>query len=243
MRYGLAILLMLALFAEASAASPIRAATIDRDPFGFRDADGTAQGVSVDVFRLVANRLGRPLEVQFGEVDEISDGILTARIDLAVMYAHPELDRATICVGPLMEIATGVLTQRPLRDYADLSGLTIGYIAATPVDVRFDADAELKKVPFRTVADAFAAYVGGSVDAIAGPLQYLFYQAPQYAARKGELFHVLPLQNRRMWLYVRTAAFSAAERDTIARSVADMLEGNMIESFSDHYFGARVGLR
>jgi polar amino acid transport system substrate-binding protein len=234
---------MLALGAEPSAAAPIRAATVDRDPFGFRDASGTAQGVSVDVFRLIASRLGRPLDVQFEQVDEISDGILTARVDLAVMYAHPELDRVALPIGPLMEIANGVLAQRPLRDYAELSGLKIGYVAATPVDARFDTDTALTKVAFATVDDAFAAYVDGSVDAIAGPLQYLFYQAPQYAARKGELFHVMPLQSRRMWLYVRTAAFSAAERDIIARAVQDMLEGEMIESFSDHYFGARVETR
>ena len=35
-----------------------------------------------------------------------------------------------------------------------------------------------------SVADAFGAYLDGSIDAIAGPLQYLFYQAPHYAARK-----------------------------------------------------------
>jgi polar amino acid transport system substrate-binding protein len=234
---------MLALSGEASAASSIRAATIDRDPFGFRDADGVAQGVSVDVYRLVAQRLGRPLDVEFDRIDEITDGIRAARIDLAVMYSHSELDADAIAIGPVMEIATGVLSQSPLRDYAELSGLRVGYVDATPVDVRFDADAALVKVPFPTVLEAFAAYVAGSIDAIAAPLQYLFYQAPQLAARKGKLFHVLPLQSRQMWLYVRTAAFSDAERAIIVHSVEDMLEANMIDSFSDHYFGTRVGAR
>ena len=243
MRFGIVFVLMLTACAEASAAGSIRAATVERDPFGFRDPDGAAQGVSVDVYKLVASRLGRALDVQFADVATISDDIRSARIDVAVMYEHPELADSAIAMGPLMDIATGVLTQAQLRDYADLAGLRIGCIDATPVDARFDADATLIKIPFPTVRAAFDAYLAGSIDAIAGPLQFLFYQAPQYAARKGELFHVLPLPNRRMWLYVRTAAFDENERAIIARSVDDMIEADMIENFSEHYFGDRVSMQ
>ncbi len=49
------------------AAPAIHAATVDRNPFGFLDASGVPQGVSVDVYRLIAERLGRPLQVEFGE--------------------------------------------------------------------------------------------------------------------------------------------------------------------------------
>src|SRR5262249_25415726 len=140
-------LLMLALCEGASAAPSIHAATIDRDPFGFRDAHGTAQGVSVDVYRLVAERLGRPLDVEFGAVDTIPAGICEARLALAVMYTHHDLDAAAVAIGPVMEIANGVLTQTPLRDYAELSGKRVGYVVATPFDARFDSDAALVKVP------------------------------------------------------------------------------------------------
>jgi ABC-type amino acid transport substrate-binding protein len=243
-------LLSFALSAVASAASTIaapslapptiHAATIDRNPFGFLDASGVAQGVSVDVYRLIAERLGRPLHVEFGRVDQIVVGIGAATVDLAVMFQHDELGASAVALGPLMEVPTGVLARTLLSGYDDLSGLRIGYVEATPFDERFESDASLTKVAFSSVSAAFGAYVDGSIDAIAGPLQYLFYQAPHYAARNGTLFKVLLLQNRAMWLYVRTAAFTATERAVIANSIDQMIETNMIESFSDHYFGSRA---
>jgi ABC-type amino acid transport substrate-binding protein len=230
---------------EASAAPPvppvIHAATIDRDPFGFRDADGNAQGISVDVYRLIATRLGRPLNVEFDAVDRITGGILAARIDIAVMFPHPELIDAAVAVGPVIDVQTGVLTRTRVARYEELSGMRVGYVDATPFDERFEADKTLKKVPFADAVAAFRAYEAGSIDAIAGPLQYLYYQAPQYAARKGELFQVFALRNREMWLYVRTAAFTDAERAAIAGAIDEMIEANMIEGFSEHYLGSRVG--
>jgi len=237
---SIANLLAVVLCTDASAASSIQAATIDRNPFGYRDAEGTPQGVSVDVYRLVASRLGRVLNVEFAGVDQIEAGILDARIDLAMMFHHPELDSAAVAIGPLIEVPAGVLTHASLTRYEDLSGLRIGYVDATPFDERFEADTALTRVAFPNALDAFAAYVAGSIDAMAGPLQYLFYQAPEFAARKGTLFQVFPLQNREMWLYVPTAAFTEAERAVIARAIEQMIEANMIESFSDHYFGMRA---
>jgi len=238
-------LLAIVLCAEPSAApsvpSNIHAATIERDPFGFRDATGNAQGISVDVYRLVATRLGRPLNVEFAQVDQIIDGILAARIDIAVMFPHPELANAAIAVGPVIDVQTGVLTRTRMARYEDLSRLRIGYVDATPFDERFEADTTLTKIAFADAVAAFRAYEDGSIDAIAGPLQYLYYQAPQYAARKGELFQVLALSDREMWLYVRTAAFTDAERLAIAGAVDEMIEANMIEGFSEHYLGSRVG--
>jgi ABC-type amino acid transport substrate-binding protein len=225
------------------AAPAIHAATIDRNPFGFVDAKGVPQGVSVDVYRLVAERLGRPLHVDFDRVERITAGLATAKFDLAIMFQHDELAATTIALGPLLEVPTGVLARTPLSGYHQLGGLRIGYIEATPFDDRFESDAALTKVAFPSVAHAFSAYVDGSIDAIAGPLQYLFYQAPEYAARNGTLFKVLLLQNRAMWLYVRTAAFSESERAVITRSIDQMIETNMIESFSDHYFGTRTDVR
>jgi ABC-type amino acid transport substrate-binding protein len=224
----------------AIAAPAIHAATVDRNPFGFLDASGVPQGVSVDVYRLIAERLGRPLQVEFGRVDQIVVGITAATVDLAVMFQHDELAASAIALGPVIDVPTGVLARTLLSGYGELSGLRIGYVEATPFDERFESDASLTKVAFSDVSDAFGAYVEGSIDAIAGPLQYLFYQAPQYAARNGTLFKVLLLQNRAMWLSVRTAAFTEDERAVIARSIDQMIETKMIESFSDHYIGSRA---
>ncbi len=250
MHRGILSLLALVLCTDASAASApisesavaVRAATLDRNPFGFRDEDGTPHGVSVDVFRVVANRLGRSLDVTFAGVGDISAGFFDGSIDLAVMFQHAELDGVATALGPIMEVSTGVLSQTALTCYEDLTGLRVGYVEETPFDERFDTDTSITKVPFASAAEVFDAYAGGAIDAIVGPLQYLFYQAPEYAAQSGTLFQVLPLQNRKMWLYVRTSAFTDAELSIIARSVDDMIEANMIESFSDHYFGSRVSV-
>jgi len=226
--------------APTIAAPTICAATLDRNPFGFLDAEGAPQGVSVDVYRLIAERLGRPLRVQFGAPDQTIAGIHQATVDLAIMFRHDDLATSAVALGPLIEVPTGVLARTALARYAQLTGLRIGYLEATPFDERFESDATLTKVPFPSVVDAFSAYLDGSIDAIAGPLQLLFYQAPHYAARNGTLFKVSLLQTRAMWLYVRTAAFSDAERAAIAQSIDEIIETNMIESFSDHYFGTRV---
>jgi ABC-type amino acid transport substrate-binding protein len=234
------IVLSFVLCANVSAASAIHSATIDRDPFGYREADGTPAGISVDIYRLVGARLGRTVDVEFANAPQIAAGVLQGHIDLAVMFEHPELDPAAVAVGPVLEVPTGVLTRTPLAHYEDLSGLRIGYVQATPFDDRFDADTALTKIAFANVHDAFSAYVAGSIDAIAGPLQYLFYQAPEYAARTGTLFHVLPLQIRHMWLYVRTAAFTDSERAAIVTAIQQMQEANMVESFSARYLARRV---
>ncbi len=235
-------LTLLALCSVTSAASAptICAATLDRNPFGFLDVKGAPQGVSVDVYRLIAERLGRPLRVQFGAPDQTIAGIQEATVDLAIMYQHDDLATSAVALGPLIEVPTGVLARSTLARYEELTGLRIGYLEATPFDERFESDTTLTKVPFPSVAEAFGAYLDGSIDAIAGPLQLLFYQAPHYAARNGTLFKVSLLQTRAMWLYVRTAAFSDAERAAIAQSIDEIIETNMIESFSDHYFGTRA---
>jgi len=105
---SVAIALTFVLCANVSAASAIHSATIDRDPFGYREADGTPQGLSVDIYRLVAARLGRTVEVEFANAAQITTGILQGHIDLAVMFEHPELDPAAVAVGPVLEVPTGV---------------------------------------------------------------------------------------------------------------------------------------
>lgn len=88
-----------------------------------RDAAGAARGVSVDLAREAARRLGLPIElVQFTSAGSVVDAVKAGRVDLAFVAIDPvrAMDIAYTAPYVIIEGAYMVRNDSPLRDNAEV---------------------------------------------------------------------------------------------------------------------------
>ena len=88
-----------------------------------RDAAGAAQGVSVDLAREAARRLGLPIElVQFTSAGSVVDAVKAGRVDLAFVAIDPvrAMDIAYTAPYVIIEGAYMVRNDSPLRQNAEV---------------------------------------------------------------------------------------------------------------------------
>ncbi len=81
--FRLALVLSLAYANLAAAEPPLRAGVLDdAPPYVMKDAHGALTGFAIDLFRLVAVRMQRPIEFNTASQRELYDGLQHARYDV-----------------------------------------------------------------------------------------------------------------------------------------------------------------
>ena len=74
-----------AIGAEPPEAAPLRVAVYDVAPYGYANPDGSISGISVDLWRRVAERLERQFKlIPVSEMESILSGLEQGRFDAAI---------------------------------------------------------------------------------------------------------------------------------------------------------------
>jgi polar amino acid transport system substrate-binding protein len=156
-------------------------------------SDGQPRGVSVDLARELARRLGVPLDfVTFDGAGKVFDALKTQSWDLAFLAIDP-VRAAEIDFSPPYVVIEGtylVAADSPLRTIEDLdrSGIRIAVGRGSAYDLylsRSLKSAEIVRAP--TSAEAIALFRTGKLDAVAGVRQPLIA-----AAKSDPALRVIP---------------------------------------------------
>jgi len=133
-----ALLLLLLLVASVTAAEPLRVGMdMSYPPFEMRDPQGQPAGVSVDLARMIGEKLGRPVEFQNLPFEGLIPSLKTGRVDmiLSSMTATPERAVAVDFSDPYLKTGLCLLVGKDsgITSAADLNqpGKRITVVKAT----------------------------------------------------------------------------------------------------------------
>ena len=91
--------------AEEHETGPLRIAVYDVPPYGYVDTDGSISGVSVDLWRRVAERMEREFKlIPVSDMESILGGLEQGRFDAAIgaITITPEREeRVDFCIPPI----------------------------------------------------------------------------------------------------------------------------------------------
>ena len=164
------------------------AVLIDDPPYGSVDEDGKPQGIDIDVARLLAQRMGVPLDMVTVTGPNRIPYLLTGKVDIlaAALGIVPERAKIVTFSHPYSGFSTFLYGKKdvPMRSFADLKGLSIGVPRANTADLtiskkappgteilRFDDDASVQQALLSGQVDAVSASVTSMpiLEKLAGP--------------------------------------------------------------------------
>ncbi len=139
-------------------------------PFGFLDAKGQPAGISIDLWKLLAQKLRLQVEFVPAQFADLLGGIKSGRLDsLAGVFPLPERRAYADFSQPWLDIGTYIWTSparaKRIKGLADLQGLRVGAVRDDSGQVLAQA-AGLEVTPFPDYAPAVEALAAGQVEAI-----------------------------------------------------------------------------
>ena len=145
---------------------------IDVPPYGSVGEDGKPQGIDIDVARLLAQRLGLPLDMVAVTGPNRIPYLLSGKVDMLVAALGIVPDRAKLVdfSHPYSGFSTFLYGKKdvPMRSFADLKGLSVGVPRANTADLTISRKAPPGTEILRFADDASVqqALLSGQVDAV-----------------------------------------------------------------------------
>lgn len=145
------------LFAQPAAQSAgvkLRAGvTEDAAPFVLRDSQGRLTGFTVELFRLIAARMGRPIDFAAAPMADLADGLRRNRFDVlpGPISANPDRAAEMLLTEGYMwsEFQFGARSSEPVGSLADLRGRRVA--VRTPSAYAGWAERNAQRYGFSTV--------------------------------------------------------------------------------------------
>ncbi len=140
MRHSSLTFLACLLALRAGAAEPaLRAGVLaDAAPFVVKGADGRLTGFTVELFRLIAAQMGRPIEFQTGTQPALQAMLAKAELDVlpGPISATPDQAAEMLLTEGYAssEYQFGARTGEPIRSFADLKGRRLAVRAGSPYE-------------------------------------------------------------------------------------------------------------
>jgi ABC-type amino acid transport substrate-binding protein len=158
----------------------------DYPPFGFVDAKGQAQGMSVDFWNLMASQLGFKVKFHPTLFTKQLEGLKSGQFDsLAGIFPLEERKQSFDFTKQYTVIATNVYV-RPkydnLKGLADLKGLKVGTVEGDSGQLIAEK-AGLKPIGFKSYPDAIRALGEDRIDAIIMDELVVKYYAAKYGLK------------------------------------------------------------
>ncbi len=139
-------------------------------PFEFRDENGQAQGISIEVIEKIEGKLGVDIEVQYvGKWDKVMESLIDGDIDM--ISATPTEDRVKHMSfsTAYLSIPTGIIIREGNTSIDSMSDLNGKYISTVRGwfwnEVLSQKHPEIQLKVYETVEDALNAVLYGDVDA------------------------------------------------------------------------------
>ena len=141
---------------------------IDYPPLEYIDEDGQPKGLDIEFTKLLMERMGLPFTYSPNTWENISDDVLSGRVDLAMMVYSPYRKDVTNYSRAIFRLYYQVLYRKDVREVFDvrhLSGKSVAYMASRPIrDTLTQVGAVLHEV--KSLAHATKDLSEGKYDAV-----------------------------------------------------------------------------
>lgn len=178
-RFARLLALFLSLVPAGAMADELRFITIDAAPWAWVDGQGRAQGAFPAIVAELERRTGHRIAVAIQSFPRIERALETGEQDCTIILWNEARARIVERGEPVYPMPFGVIARKgvALAGYDDLRNLRISVVRGLAIDPRFDADETLRKDFDRDYTMGLQKIAHGRLDAIAGALPTILYQA------------------------------------------------------------------
>ncbi len=198
---------------------PLRFGTFSHPPYAYRDADGNYIGSLYEAGLAILKQSGLPGHNRVLPPRRLWQQLINRQTDCAMMINNQTTSSTFQMVAPLGQLLTvGILPRAgiALNRYEDLQNLRIAVPRALHIDGRFDQDGGLHKVATRNYYHSALMMKRNRVDAMAGGIESMLFNAHQQGMSPRELGKPLVFNRLPIWLL--------CARDSVAPGVIARLQ-------------------
>ncbi|WP_252274767.1 substrate-binding periplasmic protein [Pseudomonas subflava] len=224
------------------AGEPLRVVTDDWPPFRMQGAGGKLEGLDIDLLDELQRRTGLRFEVhrrpwaraleemRLGQADLMTGLARTAERERYIDYLEPSYHA---CAPRLY----GAPTLAPqIRDYAQLSGLRIGYVLRSAYFEPFDSDASLLKVGVKSERQLLRMQLRGRLELMIGTdCQVDFQLRDPLLARQLVKLAYQPPARTDLYVGLSRANARAGERELLSRTLRQLIREGWMERAAGRY--------
>lgn len=208
------------------AAEPLRVVTDYWPPFRMAGRDGRVEGLDIDLLEELQRRTGVQFEVRRqpwarsledmrrGQADLMTGLARTAEREQYIDYLQPAYHAcAPRLYGSPQRAAS-------IRDYAQLTGLRIGYVLQSAYFEPFDSDPALTKIGVKNEEQLLQMQLRGRIEVLIGTDCQLAYQPPQQTL---------------LFIGLSRASPRLAERERLSAALQALLREGWLERAAQRY--------
>lgn len=167
----------------------------DFPPFESLGADGSVEGIEIDLLNMVCEKLGVELAIEQMDFDSVLPGVQAGKFDVGAsgITVNEQRQKNVLFTDPYCMAAQAIVVtaDSPITCKADLEGKNISVQTGTTAE-SFCMDAGYSVSSFSANSDAQAALVAGKVDAWVIDDLTAADMVKSYNAENGEALVILP---------------------------------------------------
>ena len=223
------------------AAEPLRVVTDYWPPFRMAGRDGRIEGLDIDLLEELQRRTGVQFEVRRqlwaraledmrrGQADLMTGLARTAEREQYIDYLQPAYHAcAPRLYGSPQRAAS-------IRDYAQLTGLRIGYVLQSAYFEPFDSDPALTKIGVKNEEQLLQMQLRGRIEVLIGTDCQVDFQLrdPQLAGQLVKLAYQPP--QTLLFIGLSRASPRLAERERLSAALQALLREGWLERAAQRY--------
>ena len=224
------------------AAEPLRVVTDYWPPFRMEGRDGRIEGLDIDLLEELQRRTGVQFEVRRQPWARALEDMRRGQADLMTGLARTaEREQYIDYLQPAYHACAPRLYGSPqraasIRDYAQLTGLRIGYVLQSAYFEPFDSDPALTKIGVKNEEQLLQMQLRGRIEVLIGTDCQVDFQLrdPQLAGQLVKLAYQPPQQTL-LFIGLSRASPRLAERERLSAALQALLREGWLERAAQRY--------
>lgn len=165
--------------------------TIEQIPYGFMGEDDVREGYLYDIANLISAEAGFERFERLAPLKRIVRDLKADIIDCTILASTPLVHEIASVIEPIgVHLDVGVIARKEFKldSYQDLYGVSIAVPRGVSFDEKFGKDEELQKITSKDYKQSVLILARGRVDAIAGGIDSILYNAVKSGFNIDQLF-------------------------------------------------------
>ncbi|MYN03342.1 transporter substrate-binding domain-containing protein [Pseudoduganella sp. DS3] len=216
---------------------PLRAAVLQVEPYGMRDAQGRQSGAYTEVFAMLGEELGRPLDVVGAPYARALALLRSGQVDMMLAMPSPAIAEVAHAAGPvwsLEAIAVGRAGTR-LRRVSDLRGLTVARIRGTDYGPEFMHDKAIHHYEITDHVQGLHMLLEKRIDVVVGGRPGVFYAMRKLGISRSQLGTSFVVHSRDVQLHLSKRLDDAQLANELRRGMAALRADGRVDAVIAKY--------
>jgi polar amino acid transport system substrate-binding protein len=212
---------------------PVKFVTTLVEPWGYKNSDGSLDGLLPRFAELLGQETGIPFTNQLQPYPRVKHSLKHGQADMAVMFVGPQSDTIGESLGAVVNTKIMVVAAKgaePIQDLNELIGRRIGYIRGSRYGEAFDNHPDLRRIPVNTMFQGIAMLLTGRLDAMASTEQSLFYTLQKMSVEKERVVPLIVLGETCGDLYISHQSEHGDHKEAYRQALRRLHENGSLEN-------------